>query len=499
VTAAAKRTAVLRRLLALTALVLALAAPAHARAIDRCDWTSFRNGPAGLGASDCTAIGVGNVGRLLPRLPHRMATAVSATPAVVDGVTYVGSWDGTFSALDADGVRWQRSIDDANGVGFGRIVDSAAVADVAGTRVVVFGGGATLYVLDAADGHVLARQCLDPRTTGRCAGSGDLDIEIESSPVVVPDGDGAASVLVGLDVHNQPGVGRTGVVRLRLADAGGWSLSPVWKFDPEADAVLTGDDLLTRGAGTGWGCGGVWGSPAVDVDHDLVAFGTASCSAGAPDGVRGEEVWAVRLGTGERVWRFTPARTSDHLDDDFGASPQLFHLGDRLVVGAGGKDGWYRALDAATGAPVWQTHVGQTGHLQEDFAIGGIIGSPAVGGGRIYVTTAISVPDPTVLEDPGRMLSLHALDAATGRVLWRQPLTRQTYGHPSYANGVVFVPSTVGLTVQAFAASTGLPLWTSPPLDAPPAGGIAVTGAGITFGTGTSEGPGSIWSFRLAA
>jgi outer membrane protein assembly factor BamB len=314
----------------------------------------------------------------------------------------------------------------------------------------------------------------------------------------VAEADGTAGIAIGLDVHNAFDVGRTGVVKLRLSPDP-WSLTPEWKFDPEAGALLTGPDLLTRGAGTGWGCGGVWGTPAVDAAADLVVFGTGSCSAGAPADVHGEEVWAVRWSDGARQWRYTPPRTSAHLDDDFGATPQLFHVGDRLVAGAGSKDGWYRTFDARTGAPIWSTHVGQSGHLQEDFAVGGIIGSPAVGGGRIFVTTAISVPDQAVLDDPGRMLSLHALDAATGTVLWRQPVSRQSYGHPSYADGVVFVPSTVGFSVQAYAASTGLPLWTSPPLDAPPAGGIAVTDGGITFGTGTFEGPGSIWSFRVAA
>lgn len=132
------------------------------------------------------------------------------------------------------------------------------------------------------------------------------------------------------------------------------------------------------------------------------------------------------------------------------------------------------------GATRWRYAPERTsGHVEEDFAIGGVIGSPALGraGGRvaIFVTTAISTPDPSVADDPGRMLSLHALDAATGVILWRQALTRQSYGHPTWANGVVFVPSTVGLSVQAFRADTGLPLWSSPPQD----------------------GPGGIWSFRL--
>lgn len=203
-------------------------------------------------------------------------------------------------------------------------------------------------------------------------------------------------------------------------------------------------------------------------------------------------------------------RGGGRTDDDFGASPQLFRLGDgTLIAGIGGKDGWYYAIDAVAGPgpagrPRWATQVGQPGHVTRDFAVGGIIGSPAVGevAGRkaVFVTTAISTPvgaplgtatpaeslDPSVADDPGRLMSLHALDAATGRVLWRQPLVRQTYAHPTFANGVVFVPSTAGFSVQAFDADTGLPLWASP-LNGPPSSGVAVTADGIYLGTGTRQ------------
>jgi len=506
----------MRRLVAvvLTAGLLAIPAVGDAGVPDdACDWISFRNGPHNHGASHCDGIGVTDVTTLVPAFLYRTRDSVTSTPAVVDGVVYVGTWDGWVYAFDQpSGVgdpslaeagvptvlpKWERQIDDGNGVAFGRIVSSPAVIRLDGTPVVVIAGGATVYALHGNDGSVLAQLCLDPRSTGRCQGSDGDEIEVESSPVVVPDRDGGADVMVGLDVHNGAGIGRTGVVRARLErDDAGWSLTPVWKFDPEAGEAYSGPDLLTRGSGTGGGCGGVWGTPAVDPASDLVVFGTASCSSGRPDPFvdAGEKVFAVRFTDGSRRWRYDPDRRQQgaHADDDFGAAVQLFDIADRLVAGAGGKDGWYYAIDAATGAEVWKTHVGQAGHLGEDFAVGGIIGSPAVGeaGGKpaLFVTTAISTPfDDPPADDPGRMLSLHALDAATGAVLWRQPLTRQTYGHPTYTNGIVLVPSTAGLSVQAFHADTGAPLWSSPPLNGAPSSGVAVTEDAIYLGAGTRQ------------
>ena len=88
---------------------------------------------------------------------------------------------------------------------------------------------------------------------------------MESSPVVVPHPDGSVRILIGQDNHNRSDLGRTGVIKLRLAhDGGGWSMTPEWKFDPEArvayDAVGEGPDFLTHLSGTGDGCGGVWGT-----------------------------------------------------------------------------------------------------------------------------------------------------------------------------------------------------------------------------------------------
>lgn len=518
--------------------------------LDACDWASFRNGPANPGASTCDRIGVTNVATLRPHLLYRTKDSVTSTPAVVDGMLYVGAWDGTFYAFDTrdPGVgdpsfagnpiatvepAWTFQIDDTNGVSFGRIVSSPTVTDIDGTRVVIFAGGATVYALDAASGLPLAQLCLDPRsdadaaaTGGRCRGSAG-QIEVESSPIVVPHPDGSVRILIGQDNHNTAGIGRTGVVKLRLQRAGDrWSMTPEWKFDPEArvayDEADEGPAFLTHLSGTGDGCGGVWGTPAVDIARDIVVFGTASCKrtpAGGLDdteGVAGEKVYAVRYSDGAELWRYNPPRPwGTRTDDDFGASPQLFELDGVLMAGAAGKDGSYYAIYALDGPDIngqpatggqllWGRRVGQPGHTTEDFAVGGVLGSPALGvaNGRpaIFVTTAISTPvgapfdygtvdsiDRSLAEDPGRMLSIHALDAATGAIVWRSPLTRQTYGHPTYANGLVFVTSTVGFSAEAFEASTGVPVWRSNPLNGAPSSGVAVTDDGIYLGAGTRQ------------
>jgi outer membrane protein assembly factor BamB len=475
---------------------------------DGCAWPMYGRDPGRSFAQsrECSALSPLTAPTLRVKWVFPTADSVTASPAVVGDTVYVGSWDGTFYALPTDPPpgpvvpRWTFAIDDTNNVAFGRIVSSAAVADVGGTRVVLFGGGATLYALRAVDGALLAKLCLDPREETdpprRCRGS-EHDVEIESSPAVVPapDGDGWF-VLVGTDVHNARNVGRTGVVAARLR-ADPWALEPVWKFDPETRRTYTGEGLLTEGSGTGDGCGSVWSSPAVDVTEGLVYFGTGSCHT---VGLGEESVYAVDLASGDLVWWYSAPRDGRY-DDDFGASPNLLPGG---LVGVGSKDGWYYRFHRRPAAGVdplaGRTRAGQSGHLTGGFAVGGMIGSAAVGeaGGlpAVFATTAIPTPvgrpldsgapslDHTLVEDPGRLASLHAIAVPDGRILWRAPLARPSYGAASYVNGVVLVPSTFDFSLKAFDAATGTLLWATPLNGAPSSTPVPV-GRSVYLGTGT--------------
>ncbi len=484
-----------------------------ARAEDgRCDWPMYGRdlGRSFATDADCTTLSGLTAPSITPRWGFPTPDSLTAAPTVVDGVAYAGDWTGAFYAIPVDQgapvatPRWTFHIDDTNAVAFGRIVSTASVATIKGTRVVVFGGGSTLYVLDADDGRPLARLCLDPRDDPalRCRSTPEgTQVEIESSPAVIPRADGA-QIVVGLDVHNGADVGRTGIVSSTLRRLGGrWSLTPDWKFDPEGGtgdgATYTGPDLLTRHAGTGYGCASVWGSATVDVTNGLVFFGTGSCSA--PGIEVGEDAFAVDLRTGARVWRYDTPRVSEGWDDDFGASPNLLPHG---RVGFGSKDGSYYALDRRTGRPAWITQVGQSGHVTGGFAVGGIIGTPAIGlvSGRpaVFTTTALSTPiyqpvdegdpsgwvDTSLVDDPARMLSLTAIDAETGAILWRSPLARQSYGAPTYANGVVLVPSTFSAQLLAVQADTGVVLSVMPVAGAS-SSSPTVVGDTIYLGAGT--------------
>ena len=196
--------------------------------------------------------------------------------------------------------------------------------------MVFFGAGPGLYALDARDG----RQVWG-RSFGKLPPGPNDPAEVESSPVVWN-----GTVYVGMDVHNQrgdeTGNNRGGVFALDAATG-----AIKWEYHSE---------LAARQPASG--CGGRMGladdrrpdRPALLRDRELPG---GERQPQAPDG---GDHRAPRRGTGSGCGRSGPTsrrgRTAyDDLDEDFGATPNLFRdANGRKVLGAGSKDGSYYAL-----------------------------------------------------------------------------------------------------------------------------------------------------------
>lgn len=460
----------------------------------------------------CSAISRSNVATLVPAWYFHTKDSVTASPAVSHGMLYVGAWDGRFYALDAANghLRWTYQIASATSSAFGRIVSSAAVVSVGvgdrKRRVVIFGGGSSVWVLDALTGRKLASINLDPRTPSarRKTSANPPVVEVESSPAVVKAGRGRRDIYVGMDVHDEAKVGRTGLVALQLSHGRRWSLRPRWKYDVETNRVYRGRHGLTRGSGRGLGCGGIWSSPAIDRARRLVVLGTASCDYAATARARhrnySEEMVALHAESGRRAWSFRPESglppgdrvQAANADADFGASPNLFRLADgRQVVGDGSKSAMYYVRAAGSGRSVSRTVAGQAGFLQDNFAVGGFIGSSGVeraadgSATRIIGGTAIPIPHST--GDANRATwDVRAIDPARGKVDWVYRLGVPTYGSTSVVNGVAFVPLTLQSDVVALNADNGRLLWAAPVVG-PPSSTAVVVGDSLYVATGTRE------------
>jgi outer membrane protein assembly factor BamB len=129
------------------------------------------------------------------------------------------------------------------------------------------------------------------------------------------------------------------------------------------------------------------------------------------------------------------------VDLDFGANPNLFRdLSGHKMVGNGQKSGVYHAFDAKTMTRAWSTAVGLPS------AVGGIVGSTAYDGTRIYGPVTQGG-------------YLWALDSVRGTNGWVAPVADGAhYGESvAVANGVVYTVDLKGF-LDAFDARNGLPL-----------------------------------------
>jgi polyvinyl alcohol dehydrogenase (cytochrome) len=413
--------------------------------------------------------------------------AVTATPTVVDGTVYVGSWDTWFYAIDlANGhLRWKYHLSAQHAVtpypgekvrdesSDGGLVTSSAWFEPAADgrpALVIFGGGYTLYALVASTGRLFWRHDY-PGLPGPTPDPSTDGARIFSSPVVV-DG----KVVFGVDTDGQPG--SHGYVVAADVNTG----DPVWVT--QTDAGQSGNLLYD-------GCGSVWSSGTVLPQQNLVVFGTADCHllGLAP---LSEAVIALRLDTGAVAWVFHPNQAADKCDDDFGATPNagLGPGGRTVFLGDGSKNGTYYSLDPATGALRWSTNVVFGGFS------GGFIGTAAYDGGMVVGSTALGdygrfgssgpiVCDPgNRLDTPRQEPTVHGFDATTGAVTWQSD-GAASFAPTTLAGGMAFNdPALEGPVMDVRQAGTGK-LLAKVPLVQESWSGIATVGDAVVVGTGT--------------
>lgn len=146
-------------------------------AVGPTDWPSFGNGPEHDFVAP-TSITAADVGTLHEAWFFPTGDAVTATPTIVNGVAYFGSWDTKFYAvaLATGTLLWSYQLDSQTAVqpypgenprpidSDGGLVTSSAWYEPASSThpdLVIFGGGFTLYALDADTGTLFWKHVYD--------------------------------------------------------------------------------------------------------------------------------------------------------------------------------------------------------------------------------------------------------------------------------------------------------------------------------------------------
>ncbi|HEV2317024.1 MAG TPA: PQQ-binding-like beta-propeller repeat protein [Thermoplasmata archaeon] len=343
---------------------------------------------------------------------------VSASPALVRGVVYIGAHNGEFFALRAasGALVWKNFLgidtllNRTNGV--------ASSATVAGGVVYVGGGNSSWYAVSAKNGTILWNV-----TTGNIS-QGYFNW---ASPLLA-NGD----AYIGIASKGDMPLVYGGLLQVSLA-----THAKLRFFNTTAAGTL--------GAS-------IWTSPALDPTTHTVFVTTGNPGPGPNGSVWGQAI----LGLGGRalklVGHWTVPANQSVTDGDFGATPTVFNAPNGTpMVAAANKNGIVYAWDQAhlASGPVWERTVAYASGAKGLPNLGPSSWSP----GALYVGSSL-----TSIGGVNYSGSVRAFDAANGTLRWvKAEPNGAVLGAPVYANGLLIVGA--GDVLQVLNASSGATLF----------------------------------------
>ena len=348
---------------------------------------------------------------------------VAASPTVVDGVVYVGSWDGFMYAIDAQtGVqKWKKFLGQTtpNCAGPTGITSSATVQNGV---VYVGGGDANWYALDATNGTILWH-VFTGDNNGVTGGHYNW-----SSPLVY-----GGFAYIGVASFCDSPLVQGQLLQVSLA----------------THLVVHTFNVVPNGAVGG----GVWGSPSVDPATNRVFVTTGNedpaCTLPCPSQPYARTIVALDATdlTVKDYWQ-VPVATPG-LDYDWSTTPVLFtNSSAQPMITATNKDGLVYAFNRnnLAAGPVWSKLIARPGPDPESGDASA--SSAAFDGTRLYVAGNV-----TTIGGISYNGSVRALNTDTGAVVWEHPTGGSVLPALSYANGLVI--DGAGDTVEALNAATG--------------------------------------------
>lgn len=376
---------------------------------------TFRGDAARTGVVNAPGPGAAMALAFTETLPGQIVTS----PAIADGIAFVGAVDGRFRAFDLSRAveSWSADINVA-----------WSSPSIAGDFVIVGTEDRELVALDRESGHVAWRLPLDAYAAG--------------SPTVVRDRLYVATSSNSSRAGAVPGVGK-----VMAFDAATRRLA--WQEDlpgPSTRSIAVDDSILVVPTDVGIAVAfdaatgrELWRFPTPPfTDTPVIAGGVVFLASLDPEGTRGA-LWAVDLESGRELWHHTRPSYQTMVAPAVDPAARVAYVGT--------LDGDVIALRVDDGSVVWEQHLGAE-----------IGASPTKAGDVLYVATSGGIA---------------ALDAATGQVRATVPIDGIP-SSPAIADGFL-VAGTQSGTLYVLAAA-GVP-----PVITPAATGPAEPVATPTF------------------
>jgi len=383
------------------------------------------------------------------------AARFRASPIVYKKHVYIGNGNGFFYALNAkDGnLVWQYPASGGTPLdsqfhcnpSSSGIASSAVIAEISGTKAVIFGapdkssgshlGDGHLFALNAATGALIWESPAVALVTGTTPTSTtELHEQIGySSPLVFND-----RVYVGIADHCDNPIQNGKVVAVRLSDG-------------TIDGSFGYASTNTRG-------GGVWSS-VTGWDDLYVTTGNARAWNGGsqPPPAVNHALSLLRLNksTGAVIWQHQPVPFSMDMDPDWsaGAAVMLSSCGTQIVSPQ--KDGWTWSVNAANGSVHWAFPSGPwtSGGFQPS---DGTVHNdtrymrPGAAWGDVFVTTTGGLEVASNVNiGYGQLHALNTCGPEKSRIRWIKNVPgasggAYSLGPPTVTKGIVFVGTNLG-------------------------------------------------------
>lgn len=391
------------------------------------------------------------------------ALRARSQPAYAWGTMFVGSQDGTVYAFDLDSgcTKWTQRVSAE--------VRTAIVPDAANKRLYFGDLLGRAYSLDAKTGKILWQEKLDDHPDATITGTptlggGMLYVPVSSLEVAqAGDPKYPCCTFRGSVVALDPATGKPQ-----------WRAYTVVEEPVEHSKTKVGTPIIGPSGAP------VWNSPTYDARNKRIYFGSGE-NYSSPADDNSDAVFAVDAVTGKRLWHTQLTKgdawnvgcmlgndscpKEDGPDHDVAASPLLIPVdGDRNILVVGQKSGEAWGIDPDSGKIVWQERLGHGGTQ------GGVHFGMAAEGTRVYVpiNDMADTGDARVYDASIRGAGLHAIDAATGKVLWNAKAATdckdRKFCDPGVSAAVTAIPGVVfaghldGM-FRAYDGATGKLLW----------------------------------------
>ncbi len=389
------------------------------------DWTMYRHDPSGAGASLDTILTTANAGQLHQAWSYQTGGGISTGVMVLNGVGYVGSWDGNEYAINITNgaLIWKTKLGQNNVPAcWPNPLGVMATANIVNGELYTAAGDGNFYALNATTGAIdWSIPIADTSATG---GYG-----VYSSPLI---SNNFAYIGLSSDCDNPNVQGK------------------VLRIDLTARAIANTYLTVPNGQ-TG---APVWGSPVLDAATNTLYVATGNGTDSNPHIGNSEAILALNAADLSFVgmWQI-PLGDFNAGDEDFGTTPVLFATsGGTPMVAAAAKDGYFYGVNRSSlsAGLLWKDAVAVGGDSPEDGD--GSISSASYASGVVYIGGGN-----TTIGGTSYAGSMRAVDPTTGNYLWEHGAPGYVLSASAVVNGMVV--DGAGSTLEVLNAGNGQVLY----------------------------------------